>query len=80
VKARVQRHDIREQPIAIPDITSLVVYDNQGQAMFVLYEDFGGVIQYASTADSDFEDIHTLASGGPSANSASISNLNLKKN
>ena len=67
--------------MAISGIASLILYDDGGQAVFAFYEDFGGVIQYATTSDPDFDRVYTLASGGnPPSNPIQISPLNLKKN
>ncbi len=80
MRARVQRSDIREQPVSIPGVSSLIMYDDYDQAIFAFYTDFGGVLHYASSADSDFEKIYSMASGGqPPQQVAKISNLNIKK-
>tara|TARA_Y100000310_G_C20276669_1_gene620594 strand:+ start:332 stop:505 length:174 start_codon:yes stop_codon:yes gene_type:complete len=56
------------------------MYDDYDQAIFAFYTDFGGVLHYASSADSDFEKIYSMASGGqPPQQVAKISNLNIKK-
>tara|TARA_Y100000034_G_C6651469_1_gene285167 strand:+ start:75 stop:320 length:246 start_codon:yes stop_codon:yes gene_type:complete len=79
MRARVQRGDVREQPVSIKNVSSFVLYDDQDYAIFAFYADFGGVVHYAAAGDDDFQKIHTLATGDSTVGVARVSDLNLKK-
>ena len=79
MRARVQRGDVREQPVSIKNVSSFVLYDDQDYAIFAFYTDFGEVIHYATAEDADFQKIHILATGDSAAEAAKVSPLKLKK-
>ena len=80
MRARVQRNDIREQPVSISDVGSLVLYDDNDYALFVFFKDIGGLVHYASAEDDDFYETYLLATGGEAPKQVvRFTDLNLKK-